>query len=352
MRSTSAGSGSDDHEPPGDSRPRSTRPAARRRAGQRDHRDVDRDVRRGAARGSAATRSTWSPTRSSPTTSASAIRTGSATRPGIAGDQRRRHEPDVGHRLAPADRPGQRAPDGVGRGGRREPSRPGAPGAQVVGGQHGAGAEVVGGDRSPRPSARLARPGRVHTRPGRRRRAHSAASGRRRASTVRRTARRSRRDGRRTEAVAGGRHGPTLGRARHRCRRASPQAPVRRSSPRRLVELPDDEELDEDECRRRGRRGGRRARVGRRPGAGRRPASRTSRTTMSTTSPVVLGRAGSRGVLGPAVVAVEAGALEHHADGVEHLAQPPAHSGQTVSASSVKLWTCSKAWPHSVQAYW
>ena len=30
----------------------------------------------------------------------------------------------------------------------------------------------------------------------------------------------------------------------------------------------------------------------------------------------------------------------------------PSHSGQTVSASSLKLWNCSKEWPHSVQAYW
>jgi len=30
----------------------------------------------------------------------------------------------------------------------------------------------------------------------------------------------------------------------------------------------------------------------------------------------------------------------------------PWHSGQTVSASSLKLWTWSKACPHSVQAYW
>jgi hypothetical protein len=30
----------------------------------------------------------------------------------------------------------------------------------------------------------------------------------------------------------------------------------------------------------------------------------------------------------------------------------PSHTGQTVSASSLKLWNCSKEWPHSVQAYW
>jgi hypothetical protein len=30
----------------------------------------------------------------------------------------------------------------------------------------------------------------------------------------------------------------------------------------------------------------------------------------------------------------------------------PAHAGHSVSASSVKLWNCSKAWPHSVQRYW
>jgi hypothetical protein len=30
----------------------------------------------------------------------------------------------------------------------------------------------------------------------------------------------------------------------------------------------------------------------------------------------------------------------------------PVHSGHVVSASSLKDWTCSKAWPHSVQAYW
>jgi len=30
----------------------------------------------------------------------------------------------------------------------------------------------------------------------------------------------------------------------------------------------------------------------------------------------------------------------------------PPHSGQTVSEGSEKLWTWSKAWPHSVQAYW
>jgi hypothetical protein len=30
----------------------------------------------------------------------------------------------------------------------------------------------------------------------------------------------------------------------------------------------------------------------------------------------------------------------------------PEHTGQTVSASSLKLCTCSNVCPHSVQAYW
>jgi hypothetical protein len=30
----------------------------------------------------------------------------------------------------------------------------------------------------------------------------------------------------------------------------------------------------------------------------------------------------------------------------------PPQTGQTVSASSVKLWNCSKAWSQSVQRYW
>jgi hypothetical protein len=30
----------------------------------------------------------------------------------------------------------------------------------------------------------------------------------------------------------------------------------------------------------------------------------------------------------------------------------PAHSGQTVSESSVKDWTASKRWSHVAQAYW
>ena len=30
----------------------------------------------------------------------------------------------------------------------------------------------------------------------------------------------------------------------------------------------------------------------------------------------------------------------------------PLHAGHSLSASSEKDWTCSKAWSHSVQAYW
>ena len=36
-------------------------------------------------------------------------------------------------------------------------------------------------------------------------------------------------------------------------------------------------------------------------------------------------------------------ALEDHADGVEQLAEPALALGHSVSASSVKLWNCSKA---------
>ena len=164
---------------------------------------------------------------------------------GIARDQRRSHEPDVGHRLSPADGPGQRAPDGVGLEAVRSRADRESPGAQVARGQHGAGVEVVRGDRH-RDRRSLGRPDRLDTREdgdaGTQRRQRSAPGQHRAAygapqpsATV---------GGRRR--VAGGRHGPTLGRADT----GSPglSTGTRQAvEPAALVELPDDEELDEDE---------------------------------------------------------------------------------------------------------
>ena len=69
--------------------------------------------------------------------------------------------------------------------------------------------------------------------------------------------------------------------------------------------------------------------------------------------------------------AVMSGATDEAIEGVTVLARPalntaamavaeapasaaalPRISGVEGSASSLKLWNCSNAWPHSVQAYW
>ena len=58
-----------------------------------------------------------------------------------------------------------------------------------------------------------------------------------------------------------------------------------------------------------------------------------------------------RAVAGAAVGAVEAGALEHDADGRKTLRSRPLQAGHTVSGSSLNFCTISSCSPHSVQAY-
>jgi hypothetical protein len=163
----------------------------------------------------------------------------------IARDQGRSHDAGVGHRLSAAHGSGQRATHGVGLEAVRSRADGEPSGAQVTCGQHGAGGEVVRGDRhrdgrtAGRPDGLDAREDgdagtqrRQRSAPGQHRAAHGAPQPR---ATV---------GGRRH--VAGGRHGPTLGRTTTGSPGLSTGAGQALEAAA-LVELPDDEEPDEDE---------------------------------------------------------------------------------------------------------
>ena len=138
---------------------------------------------------------------------------------------------------------------------------------------------------------------------------------------VRPRRRRSRRPSRERGRVGGRGHPPTVGVARRGSAGPLHRVSSRDDDPAVLDDVDDDEESDEPDEEPRSRSELRRAGRGlERSRSRNRRRSRPHRSTTGT--PLVRG-----GALRPAVVAVEARALEHHAHGVEHLAQPPAADG-------------------------
>ena len=113
MRSTSTGTAATTTSRPGSAEPPRRRP--RQRGGRASTGTSIATYDAVPRRGSAATRSTWSPARSS----ADRVGVGDAHRQrdpaGVARHQRGRDEPDVGHRLARAHRRRERAADGARR---------------------------------------------------------------------------------------------------------------------------------------------------------------------------------------------------------------------------------------------